>query len=191
MRYLGISVLIICLSNASHAQSGNRFKVALGSGLGAYPIIGPMMFAEPSFKLNSTFMISARVEGIIGPDATGNGSTSVGSYGIQISRFFPTYQQPFRPFAGMGIHRYHIGSGLGMMNDSQTNVEPQFGVNPRIGFHYRHLFVSLEFNSVLKATRTSYSIIPSPTPNPVYTDNLQVNYWCLKIGVLLHAGKQP
>jgi len=191
MRHTIFIVMFVGLSVVSFGQTSHPFKFALGSGFGAYPIIGPMLFAEPSWQFNDRLMISARLEGILGPDVSNNGSTGVGSYGIQVARFFPGYQNSFRPFLGIGIHRYHIGSGIGMIGDGHTDIEPQLGVNPRLGFHYRHLFMSVEFNSVLQATRTSYSTIPSPNLNAVFVDKVQLNYWCLKIGVLLHAGKQP
>ncbi len=191
VRHAIFIAMLISLSVSSFGQSGHRFKFALGSGFGAYPVMGPMMFAEPSFQLNERLMISGRIEGILGTDILRNGNTGVGSYGLQVSRFFPSYQDSFRPFAGIGIHRYHIGTGIGMIGDGHTDIEPQLGVNPRLGFHYRHLFMALEFNAVFRTTRTSYSTIPSPIPPTIYSDQVQLNYWCIKIGVLLHAGKQP
>jgi hypothetical protein len=178
------------MSLVSGAQDGNRFKVAVGTGFGGYPILGPLFFLEPSYQPNKLLMISARIEGIIGPDLSESGTTGVGSYGIQVARFFTGDQEPFKPFFGLGIHRYHLGTGMGMMNDASSSVTPQMGLNPRLGFHFRHLFMSVEYNYILPVTRTSYSIIPSPNPPVIYTETLHFNYLCVKIGVLLHAGKQ-
>jgi len=135
-----LATLFILASNFVYSQDYNRVRLTAGVGL------APLVFIEPSFRINDQFSVGVKWEKnypsfFVLEDRA--------SWAIT-SQWYFTKEESIRPFIGLGIGYYYFGEFLSpnsytcdmIYNKSQT------GFFPRIGFDTRRLTVALDLNLI-------------------------------------------
>lgn len=173
----------------THAQSETYklFKVDVGLGYGFGKAKGVLIFAEPKFNLHDNFAAGLRFESallgsISSDDNSGYSSvdlSAISSYALTGDYYVGT--NGFRPFGGLGLGLFRMGSIAGVVDSSDPDNEftttvdigTKFGVVPRIGFEAGHFRMGLEYNLI--------------TGQP---SDFNRNYFSLKIGAVIGGGKK-
>lgn len=166
----------------AQSETYKLFKVDVGAGYGFGKAKGVLFYAEPKFNLHDNFAAGLRFEGaILGNISTNDtyGSvdlSAIGSYVLTGDYYLGT--NTFRPFGGLGVGLFNMGSVTVDTQDSEANttdynIGTKFGVVPRIGFEVGHFRMGLEYNLI--------------TSQP---SDFNRNYFSLKAGVVIGGGKK-
>ena len=190
-----LALLLVFFVTSAFTQEFIKLRAEFGFGYGLnYPVyqehesnIAPLAYFAPSYRLNDKMVVGFKMEVALTRDIT------IGSYGPNVQYYFSN--KSFRPFAGAGIGLYH--QKLSILDISppypntgafSANEETSFGFYPRVGFDYRHITLTIDYNIVAtsKALIQDNSLAPPNTIN----GHLENNYLGLKLGIFIGGGRK-
>lgn len=193
MRFCLTALFLMLVHTFGSAQEFKKLRVGIGAGYGvtsptffnSQSQSSPMIYFEPSYRLNDLISIGLRLEAI--GQITGSG-LNVASYSTNFQYYFLS-GNAFRPFAGFGIGyfkpRYQAD---GFYSYTSRLEDISVGFYPRIGFDWDHLTITFDANLV---TRSNALIVPPAfSGNPASLNDLNATYFALKIGVNIGGGKK-
>ncbi len=172
---------------AAFSQEIRPIRLGLGVGLVApqntFP--GFLLYAEPGWNINSNITLGFRLETIGRPNADVG---IVGSYTLNGQYYFLSRSE-LRYFAGIGIGLFTPNKGLlascTCEDESKAN---RYGFYPRVGFDYRHITFSIDYNIVQSSKQLVTYDEPMMMTTPEYY-NARMSYLSFKFGVFIGGGR--
>ncbi|MDR0559141.1 MAG: porin family protein [Prevotellaceae bacterium] len=163
-----ISLVLLCgAASMANAQEFKPFRVDAGIGYGL-PFTkgfdgGIAFYAEPKYAIADKIAVGLRWEGALfaGESEDLNLSISSGYYATGDYYF---NNNKFRPFAGLGLGMYSVGSAKVKVNTEDVvqgvvtgDAQSSFGMLVRAGFDFSHIRFALSYN--LATTNPSFSYL--------------------------------
>lgn len=187
LRLIIISIILFSGATLS-AQEYKKFKVGLGAGyVGTDNTNGLALYFEPAFRVEDHVSVGLRIE--LAGRASGIQETDfeVGfhsSYTLNGQYYLSNGE--FRPLVGLGMGVYQTVSfasdDTNLVDD--TDITPELGIYPRIGFDYGPMNIIIDYN-FLPVAEGADSTDPK---NPV--KRIKNSYLAFKVGVSIGGGKR-
>jgi hypothetical protein len=184
-----LALLLVFFVTNAFAQEFRKIRVEIGFGSAFnypgynYPRTTALLaYFDPSYRLNNKIRIGFKMEVALG-------GIVIGSYGPNFQYYF--FNKAFRPFVGLGIGFYHPGlpsNGSTGTGPYSTDEETSFGFYPRVGFDWRHITLTVDYN--IAATSKAKIHYNGMDPMNATNGHLENNYLGLKLGVFIGGGRK-
>ena len=205
MRAIAFAVVLVSLvgTRAAHAESEHFEQVRVDGGLGASKTSlddrgGFSMIAEVKAMVHDDLAIGGRVEiamiygGVIGMDELPLDFTLAASGLVKGELYMPGSQQYLvRPFVGLGVGAYTIGSHQIQSGPNtegiSTAIGRYVGIAPQLGVDIGRVRLAATYNAILGATLEVHDQVGTATE----ITRVSQNFLTLELSFRFGGGRKP